>query len=190
MVFMTTGEDTLVPTGRYIQIVSSIFDKNLLKIMMKLIKIEKKYTQDLTTNHNTFKKFFFNLFHKKARFKIFIRRITTVSLLLDFKLQNIQQKDYNSIFTPRFQRISLEPMLTDKCFRQSSFVSILQFYSRILYLFLFPQFYVTVTRKENISLAIFCMTFSLNYDRIYLQQFTVTKVNILRLYESFSLKSC
>ena len=44
MVFMTTGEDTLVPTGRYIQIVSSIFDKNLLKIMMKLIKIEKKYT--------------------------------------------------------------------------------------------------------------------------------------------------
>ena len=103
MVFMITGEDTLVPTERYIQIVSSIFDKNLLKIMIKLIKIEKKYTQDLTTNQRTFKRIFFNLFHKKTRFKIFSRRITTVSLLLDFKLQNIQQKDDSSIFTPRFQ---------------------------------------------------------------------------------------
>ena len=44
MDFMTTGEDTLVPTERYIQVVSSIFDKNPLKIMIKLIKIEKKYT--------------------------------------------------------------------------------------------------------------------------------------------------
>ena len=44
MVFIITGEDTLVPTERYIKIVSSIFDKNLLKIMIKLIKIEKRYT--------------------------------------------------------------------------------------------------------------------------------------------------
>ena len=43
MVFITTGEVAFISNERYIEMVSNVFDKKTLNVLMKLTKIEKIY---------------------------------------------------------------------------------------------------------------------------------------------------